>query len=253
MNKVVLWMKPHKFLTLLIILIIMVAACQFLPQKINDHSIGYVTGLSTNPEPRQIKIGEQDFWIPKNYLDSWSYSGALLIALLPDFLGMTEKNDTEFSKTVGDKNNRISIHFQKKDKYKNIKHLYIKQREHALFDINKNLYRKGLPQTATVAYENKLQKFSLQYEKPVTKQGEHLAKEMYTEKDANDEVVSFIECTQKKDRVVKTQWCNQLFEHNDYLFEISFRKTFLPEWQSLQEKAIALINRFMVPPPSISK
>jgi hypothetical protein len=244
MNKSFSWVKNHKIYVLLFLIIIFIYANFITTNKKPIFDYGHATGLSTDSTPRHIKIGSDDFGVPKNYLDSWKdESGFLAIALLPDFSPMTEENHAEFGKTYGDANHRIYILTELEKNSTSLDHVYKNARSATLNYVNFALAAKNPSKVVTNPYVGKGVKYGLFYEEPFITTGRTLTKELYTEKE-NGKIISFIECTQEKDEAVQTQGCNQYFVYKNYLINMSYRKYYLSEWRDLQKKSIKLIESF---------
>lgn len=210
-------------------------------EKSDDFSLDVnpmFNGLSSSsPKPVQIRMAKRYYWIPRYYIDSMSDSGALeqggvlIFANLPDFTPrLAEKRDR-------------SLDFKTLDRFVWIHIQDIGKRPVKLNSMYQTL-RKLQP---SLKYQGEM--YGLQFELPDPTPP--FNKDLYRRLDESGNLISYIECTRDNTREIPN--CSHIFNHEGLLVKISYRKTYLPQWQEIYQKGIDLIDSFKTPPLSQEK
>lgn len=191
---------------------------------------------STRTDIRDVRIAGVDLWIPNNYkMGSYNTKdldqrNALLQVLLPDLAPRTEENIEGFTKGLG-WGERMQILLDDFSQTTDIQYRFKKRLEiTGPFEPIKNIY--GFDETFKSPFPDDPKVI--------------LGADFYVNKNENG-IETYIACDIGKH--VLDQGCQHDFVYDDkILVQISYSSRYLPDWKTIEEKTIDLIEKFKIKP-----
>jgi hypothetical protein len=188
----------------------------------------------TDAERREVRIGGHRLCIPANYLTGSHYitkpdaegdrPTVLVAALLPDLEGRTEQNSHEFFLTKGHgRKVRILIN-RPRNSTEDAFRIYMNNRADK--------------KVSTIPEKEKFE--DLVWFRPI---GSRYKDDVFKNIEATGDISDFIQCSIRGGFTV-SPGCTHAFVHSDLIFQVSYGRSYLPEWKEIRSRVTHLFSTF---------